>query len=329
MTWTRRRFLPFAGAAAMTGGWPCPSMAQAYPSRPITLIVPFPPGGATDVIARLLAERVGPLLGQPVVIENIGGAGGSIGVGRVARAAADGYVLCIGHVQTHVTNAATQTLHYDVLKDFAPVALVADTPQWIIARSTLPAKDLKEFIAWLKANPTTEKCGTVGSGSLVEIAAVYFQKAIGTQFIFVPYRGGGPLMQDLFAGRVDVSFGVASVTLGPVRDGRLKAYAVLAKKRWWAAPNVPTLDEEGIRGVYASYWHGIWAPAGTPNAVIAKLSGAIMAALADPVTRKRFADIGQEIWPREEQTPDALATIQRAEIQKWWPIIKAAGLKAG
>jgi tripartite-type tricarboxylate transporter receptor subunit TctC len=276
-----------------------------------------------------MAGRMGHSLGQPVVIQNIDGAAGSIGAGRVARAAPDGYVLCIGHVQTHVTNAATQALPYDVLSDFAPVALVADTPQWIIVRSTLPAKDLNEFVAWMKTGSGTAKCGTVGAGSLPEIMAIYFQRAIGGDFLFVPYRGGGPLMQDLIAGRIDVSFGVAGITLAPVRAGRLKAYAVLARKRWRWAPDVPTLDEQGINGIYASYWHAIWAPAKTPKDIITRINTAVVDTLADPALRQRFADIGQDIWPREQQTPEALRALQKTEIDKWWPIIKAAGLKAG
>ena len=256
------------------------------------------------------------------------GAGGAIGVARVARASPDGYTLSLGHVQTHVINAATQTLQYDVVKDFEPVSLLADTPQWIVARSTFPATSLQEMIAWMKANPGKATAGAVGVGGPTDIAAIYFQKHTGTNFQLVPYRGGAPLVQDLVAGQIDLTFGQAANYLGHVRNGQLKAYAVLAKDRWWAAPDVPTMDEAGVPGFYSSFWHGLWVPKGTPKDVIARLHGAVVEALADPALGKRFGDIGQEIWPRAQQTPEALAALQKSEIDKWWPIIKAANIKA-
>jgi len=279
-------------------------------------------------VARLLADRIRGPLGQTVVVENISGAVGALGAGRVARSAPDGHMLVIGHAQTHVLNAATQNLQFDVVKDFEPVALVADTPQWLIGKKTLPPNNVKELIAWLKANPGKATSGTVGAGSSPEIAAAYFQRETGTQFVLVPYRGGAPMIQDLLAGQIDMTFGQAANYLGPVRNGLLKPYAVLAKKRWWAVPEVPTMDEAGVPGFYASFWHGLWAPKGTPKDIIAKLNAAIVEALADPEIQKRFSDIGQEIWPREQQSPEALAAQQKAEIEKWWPVIKAAGIKA-
>ena len=302
--------------------------AQAYPSRPITMVVPYPAGGPSDTLGRILAEAMRASLGQPVVIENVSGAGGAIGVARVARASPDGYTLSLGHVQTHVINAATQTLQYDVVKDFEPVSLLADTPQWIVARSTFPATSLADMIAWMKANPGKATAGAVGVGGPTDIAAIYFQKHTGTNFQLVPYRGGAPLVQDLVAGQIDLTFGQAANYLGHVRGGRLKAYAVLAKDRWWAAPDVPTMDEAGVPGFYSSFWHGLWVPKGTPKDVIARLHAAVVEALADAALGKRFGDIGQEIWPRAQQTPEALAALQKSEIEKWWPIIKAANIKA-
>ena len=320
----QRLMMVLALALGLTPG----AFAQTYPSRPITIVVPFPAGGPTDVVARLLADRIRGPLGQTVVVENISGAVGALGAGRVARSAPDGHMLVIGHAQTHVLNAATQNLQFDVVKDFEPVALVADTPQWLIGKKTLPPNNVKELIAWLKANPGKATSGTVGAGSSPEIAAAYFQRETGTQFVLVPYRGGAPMIQDLLAGQIDMTFGQAANYLGPVRNGLLKPYAVLAKKRWWAVPEVPTMDEAGVPGFYASFWHGLWAPKGTPKDIIAKLNAAIVEALADPEIQKRFSDIGQEIWPREQQSPEALAAQQKAEIEKWWPVIKAAGIKA-
>jgi tripartite-type tricarboxylate transporter receptor subunit TctC len=326
----RRGLLTLLGGAAIVPAllWLLPAGAQVYPSRPVTIVVPYPAGGPSDALARVLAESLRTTLGQPVIIENVSGAGGAIGVGRVARAPPDGYTLSLGHVQTHVINAATQSLQYDVVKDFEPVSLLADTPQWIAARSTFPANDLAQLIAWMKANPGTATVGAVGVGGPTDIAAVYFQKHTGTQFQLVPYRGGAPLVQDLVAGQIDLTFGQAANYLAHVRNGRLQAYAVLAKQRWWAAPEVPTMDEAGVPGFYSSFWHGLWVPKGTPKTVIARLHQGLVDALADPALQKRFSDMGQQVWPREQQTPEALAAYQKAEIEKWWPIIKTAGIKA-
>jgi tripartite-type tricarboxylate transporter receptor subunit TctC len=303
------------------------AFAQGYPSRPITLVVPYPAGGPSDTLARVLAEPLRALLGQAVVIENVSGAGGSIGTGKVARSAPDGYTLSLGHVQTHVINAASQNLSYDVVKDFEPVTLLADTPQWIAGRSSFPAANTAELIAWMRANPGKATVGAVGVGGLTDIAALYFQKQTGTRFQLVPYRGGAPLVQDLIAGQIDLTFGQAANYLPHVREGRLKAYSVLAPKRWWAAPDVPTMDEAGVPGFHASFWHGLWVPKGTPKEVIDRLHAALVQALADPTLQKRFKDIGQEVWPRDQQTPAALAAMQKAEIEKWWPIVKEANVK--
>jgi tripartite-type tricarboxylate transporter receptor subunit TctC len=302
--------------------------AQGYPTHPITLIVPYPAGGPTDTISRILSEPLKAALGQSVIIENVTGAGGSIGVGRVARAAPDGYTVSIGHNQTHVINGAILNLSYDVVKDFEPVTLIAETPIWIVARKSLPPNDLKEFIAWLKAGDGKASGGTVGAGGPNDIAGTFFMKQTDTRFQFVPYRGGAPLLQDLLGGQIDFTFGQAASYVPYVRNGQLKAYAVLMPKRWWAAPDVPTLDELGFPGNYASFWHGIWLPKATPQPVVGTLNAAFKSALADANVQKRFKDIGQEIYPMEQQNPAALAAKQKAEIEKWWPVIKAAGIKA-
>jgi len=302
--------------------------ADSYPVRSITMIVPYPAGGPTDTIARIMADPLKAALGQSVIVETVTGAGGSIGTGRVARATPDGYTIGIGHNQTHVINAATQNLPYDVVRDFEPVTLLADTPVWIVARPGVPAKDTKEFVAWLKQMDGKATMGAVGRGGPGDIAAVFFQRQTSTKFPFVPYRGGAPLLQDLLGNQVDFTFGQAATYLPYVRNGQLKAFAVTMPKRWWAAPEVPTLDEDGIKGIYSSFWHGIWVPKGTPQPIIEALNRAFKLTLADDGVRQRFKDIGQEIFPVEQQNPKALMEQQRVEIERWWPIIKEAGIKS-
>jgi len=300
--------------------------ADSFPTHSITIVVPYPAGGPTDTIARILAERMQQPLGQSVIIENIGGGGGSIGVGRVAHATPDGYTLSIGHTQTHVFNASILKLDYDVVNDFAPISLIADTPIWIVVGKTVPANDIKGFIAWLKAKNGNATMGTVGIGSPSEFAARIFQKQTGTSFQMVPYRGAAPLVQDMLGGHIDFAFGQAAGYVPNVQGGEFRALAVLQAKRWWAAPDVPTLDELGLKNIDASFWHGLWAPKGTPPVVIAKLNSAVREALADPIVQDRFKKVGQEIWPAEYQTPAALAAKQKAEIVKWTPIIKQSGI---
>ena len=301
--------------------------AQGYPSKPVTMIVPFAAGGPVDVIARIVAVPMGKTLGQTVLVESVTGAAGTLGVGRVAKAAPDGYTLSIGHWSTHVINGAVYPLSYDLLADLEPIAMIASNPLLIIAYPTFPPKDLKGLIAWLKANPDKASAGTAGTGSASHVGGIYFQSATGTKFQYIPYRGTGPAMQDLVGGRIELMFDQASNSMPQLRNGRIKAYAVTAKTRLATAPEVPTVDEAGLPGLYLSIWYGIWAPKGTSSEVVRKLSSAIMASLADPDTRKRIADLGQEIPAAEQQTPQALAAHHKAEIEKWWPLVKAAGIK--
>ncbi len=301
--------------------------SQVYPSRPITVIVPVPPGGVADPIARILADHMSAQLGQPMVIENVTGAGGSIGVARAARAAPDGYTLSIGNWLSHVGASAVYPVSYDVLKDFAPVSLLTVSPVLVIAKSNFPANDLREMIAWLKANPDQASAATVGVGSAAHVSGAYFQKVTGTRFHFVPYRGGGPAMQDLVGGQVDLQFAEGTTALPAVRSRQVKTYAVMAPTRWFATPDVPTVDELGVPGLYLTFWHGLWIPKGASDQVIAKLNAAVMDALADAAVRRRLTDIGQEIMPRAQQTPEALAAYHKAEAEKWWPIIRAANIR--
>jgi tripartite-type tricarboxylate transporter receptor subunit TctC len=267
-------------------------------------------------------------LGQPIVIENVGGAGGTIGAARVARAEPDGYTLLIGQWGTQVVNPITYNLTYDAANDFAPIALLAVTPQMIIARKDFPASDVRELIAWLKANPDKAQAGTVGAAGGAQVAGLYFQKVTGTRFGFVPYRGGAPAMQDLMSGRVDIMFDQAANAIAQVRAGTIKAYAVMTDQRWHLAPDIPTIDEAGAQGLHVSYWHALFAPKATPPDVIAKINAAVVNALADAKVRQSFAAQGQDIWPREQQTPQALAALYKAEIDKWWPIIRDEHLHA-
>jgi tripartite-type tricarboxylate transporter receptor subunit TctC len=323
----RREFIAVLGGAA---AWPPVSrvvLAQTYPSRPITIVVTFPAGGGADVVGRVLAELMRVILGQPVVIENVTGANGSIGVDRVARAAGHGYTLILGSSTTFVANGVAYARRYNLLTDFEPIALVTTQPSLIVAKKIMPADDLKGLIAWLKANPGKASAGTNGVGSPQHVAAIFFQSNTATRFAFVPYRGGAPAFQDLVAGQIDLIFATASDAVQQVRSGSVKAYAVMAKTRLTELPDVPTADEAGLAGFYFSSWFALWAPARTPKDIIAMLNAAAVDALANPMVRSRLADIGQEIFARDQQTPEALGAFHKAEIEKWWPILKAANIK--
>ena len=324
----RRKFLHLAAGAAALLAVSQTAWAQAYPSRPITIVVGAAAGGPTDTIARIITERMRVPLGQTIVIENNGAAAGSIAHGRIARATPDGYTLSLGHWGTHVVNAAVYTLQYDVLKDFEPVALISVSPYFMVGKRDLPANDLKDLVAWLKASGDKATQGTSGAGSPGHIGGVSLQSMLGTRWLFVPYRGANPVMQALLAGDFDWTFTTPDQGLPQIRAGRIKPYAITAKSRMALAPDIPTTDEAGLPGFHLSYWHGLWAPRGTPKAIIETLNAAVVAALAEPAVRQRLSDIGQEIFPREQQRPESLGALQKAEIAKWWPIIKEANIKA-
>jgi len=301
--------------------------AQTYPSRPITMIVPFPAGGATDTLGRFLAERMRPVLGQTIIIENVAGAAGTIGVGRVVRAPADGYTIQIGTSTTNLLTGGLYPLSFDLLNDLEPIIQIASEPMLIVGRKALPPNDLKELIAWLKANPDKASVGIPGVGGTGHLTGLAFQKETGTKFQFVPYRGNAPALQDLVAGQIDLQIEPASNYYAQVKAGAIKPYAITAKARIAAAREIPTTEEAGLPGFHAVLWYGLWVPKSTPKDIIAKLNAVMMEALADPVSRQRFVDLGLELPPREQQTPDALRAFQKAEADKWWPIIKAANIK--
>jgi tripartite-type tricarboxylate transporter receptor subunit TctC len=302
-------------------------MAQTYPARPITMVVPFAAGGPMDVVARLVAEGMRTSLGQPIIIENVAGAGGSIGVGRCARAAPDGYTLCYGGWPTHVINGAVYALPYNALTDFEPISLTATAPWLIAAKNDLPADDLQGLIAWLQANPDKATAGTAGAGSAPHVFGASFQYATNTRFQFVSYRGTSPALQDLVAGRIDLLFDSPATALPQVRAGRIKAYATTSKSRLASAPHIPTAIEAGLPGFDISSWHALWAPRGTPKDIVSKLNFAVTEALKNPVMRQRLSELDQEIPSPSQQTSEALGTFQKAEIEKWWPIMKAANIK--
>jgi tripartite-type tricarboxylate transporter receptor subunit TctC len=304
------------------------AQAQVYPSRPITIVVPFAAGGPTDTIARMLAERMRAFFGQTVLVENVTGANGSIAVGRVARAAPDGYTLSIGQTGTHVLNGAAYSLPYHVLDDFEPISLLTDSPLLVVGKKSLPADNLKELIDWLRANPNKATAGTPGNGSLGQTSFILFQKLTGTQFQFAAYRGSAPVVQDLVAGQVDLAITDLITALPQVRAGNIKAYAVAGNVRLAKAPEIPTAEEAGVSGLSVSFWHGLWAPRGTKKEIIARLNEAVVDALSNANTRSRMVELSQELFPRERLTPEALAMHHRAEIEKWWPIMKAAAVKA-
>jgi tripartite-type tricarboxylate transporter receptor subunit TctC len=323
----RRQFMHMAAGAAALALTPYVAGAQAYPSRPITMIVPFAPGGISDVMGRIMAEPMRAVLGQPIIIENVSGAGGTIGVGRAVRAPADGYTLSIGTISSHVLSGALYTLPWDLQRDLLPIAPLVKEPLMIVGRKGLPAAGLQEFITWLKANPNRASQGHAGIGTTGHVTGALFQKETGTRFQSIPYRGGGPALQDLLAGHIDFEIEPVSNFLEQVRAGNLRAYAIAGTARLSAAPDIPTVDEAGLPGFHRSAWVGLWIPKGVPADVITKLSVAVQTVMADPNLRARIAAQGQESFPRDQQSPDGLLAFQKAEIERWWPIIKAANIK--
>jgi tripartite-type tricarboxylate transporter receptor subunit TctC len=301
--------------------------AETFPSHPITLVVPFSAGGPTDAMARILADHMRVTLGQNILVENVTGAAGSLGVGRVVRSAPDGYTLSIGHLGTHVANGAIYKLGYDLVGDLEPVVLLPSNPMIIVSRNTIPAQSLKELIAWLKSKPTPATAGTAGAGSGSHIAGLYFENATGLKLQFVPYRGTAPALTDLVAGQIDIIIDQTSNSIAQVRAGTIRAYAVTDDKRVASASDIPSTDEAGLSGFHMTLWSGLWVPKATPKDVVAKLNAAVVAALNDPAVRKKFEDLGLQMPPQDKLAPAALGDLQKAEIAKWWPMIKAADVK--
>jgi tripartite-type tricarboxylate transporter receptor subunit TctC len=300
---------------------------ESYPARPITLVVPFPPGGVTDTLARLLAERMKASLKQTVVVENVGGAGGSIGLGRVARAAPDGYTIAIGSSETNVFNAVSLALNYDVVTDFTPIVQLPAYPFLIVSTNSVPATTLKELVAWIKANPGKVTQGTVGYGNTQHLCGILMQKAIGVTWQLVPYRGGTPAMQDLLSGQFNVMCTASGSFLPLVRGKQIRAYAITTPKRAASAPEIPTVDEAGLPDLHLAVWNALWAPKGTPRPVIDRLNAVAIEAMADPAFKQRMIQLALEMPPADELTPEALAALQKSDIAKWWPVLKAAGIK--
>ena len=315
-------------AAILLGlSWGGMAAAQPYPSRPITMIVPFPAGGATDTLARYLAEQIRPVLGQAIVIENVGGAAGSLGVGRAVRSTADGYTLSIGTSTTHMLIGGLYALQFDLLRDLEPVIQIGSEPLLIVGKKGFPADDLKGLIGWLKANPDKASVGIAGVGATGHLTGISLQRETATKFQFVPYRGNGPAMQDLLAGQIDFMIEPASNFRSLLAAGSVKPFAITGKARLKSAPDIPTADEASLPGFVASLWYGLWVPKDTPKDIIAKLNATMVQVLADPAVQKRFEELGIEITPPAQQTPEALRAHQKLEAERWWPIIKAAGIK--
>ncbi len=321
------RLLSALAFAAITGGTIEKAAAQSYPLRPITLIVPFAAGGPSDVIGRIITDRMRVSLGQPIIVENVTSASGTLGVARAVRSAPDGYTLSLGSWPTHVLNGAIFQLPYDLRTDFDPVSLLVSNPLLIVSKKSLPANDLKELIAWLKVNPDKALQGATGQGSSGHVAGAFFQKATGTRYQFVFYRSNPQQVQDLITGQLDLMFDFPASALPHIRAGSIKVYAVADKARLTGAPEIPTVDEAGLPDFYLTGWHALFVPKGTPKAVITTLNSAVVDALADPSVRKMLVELGQEFYPRDQLGPEALAAYHKAEIDRWWPIIKAAGIK--
>jgi len=303
------------------------ALAQNFPSRPITIIVPFSAGGPSDAMARILAERMKTTLGETVLVENVTGAGGSVGVGRAVRSPPDGYTISFGHLGTHVANGAIYKLGYDLVADLEPVVLLPSNPMLIVSKNAVPAKSLRELLAWLKARPTPATAGTAGAGSGSHIAGLYFENVSGVKLQYVPYRGTAPAMNDLVAGQIDLIVDQTSNSISQVRAGNIRAYAVTSDKRLESAPDVPTTDEAGLPGFHMTLWSGLWVPKGTPKEIVTKLNAAAVDALTDPAVRKQLENLGLQMPPKDQLAPEALGAWQKAEIAKWWPVIKAANVK--
>lgn len=323
-----KKLLTVTAATLLALGWTGMAAAQNYPTHPITMIVPVPAGGATDTLARFLGEQMRAILGQPIIIENIGGAAGSIGVGRAVRSPADGYTLSIGTSTTHMLTGGLYALPFDLLKDLEPVIQIGSEPLLIVGKKALPADDLKGLIGWLKANPDKASVGIAGVGATGHLTGIAFQKETGTKFQFVPYRGNAPAMQDLLAGNIDFMIEPSSNFKSLVATGSVEPFAITGRTRLPSSPDIPTADEAGLSGFFASLWYGLWVPKDTPKDVIAKLNATLAQVLADPAVKKRLEELGIQITPPAQQSPEALRAFQKAEMDRWWPIMKASNIKA-
>ncbi len=303
------------------------AFAQNYPSHPITVVVPFSAGGPSDAMMRILGERMKVSLGEAILVENTTGAGGSIGVGRAVHSPPDGYTVSFGHLGTHVANGAIYKLNYDLVADLEPVVLLPSNPMVVVSRNAVPAKTLTELLDWLKSRPEPAAAGTAGAGSGTHVAGLGFESATGIKLQYVPYRGTGPAMNDLVAGQIDIIVDQLSNSMNQIRAGTIRAYAVTDTKRSEQAPDIPTVDEAGLPGFHMTLWSGLWAPKSTPKEIIARLNAAALDALKDEATRKQLENLGLQMPPADKSTPEALGEWQKAEIAKWWPIIKAANVK--
>jgi tripartite-type tricarboxylate transporter receptor subunit TctC len=321
--------ISFCGAVVALLASVAAAQAQSFPTHPLTMMVGFPPGGPTDTLARIVADGMKNDLGQAIAVETVSGASGTIATGRVVHAAPDGYTIGIGQWSSHVGSPALYNLDYDIIKDEQPLALLAYSPLWILGKEALPPNNVAELLAWAKRQSQPITVGTVGTGSAAQLCAIYFAQKTGARFQYVPYRGAAPALQDLIGGQIDLSCLEASATLPSVEAGKVKAYAVLSEQRWPKSPNTPTMIEAGVPGLSISFWHGLWTTKGTPKDVVDRLVKSVQAALADPAERKRLETLGFVIFPPDQQNPAALQTYHQAELDKWWPVIKAAGIKAG
>jgi tripartite-type tricarboxylate transporter receptor subunit TctC len=317
-----RRVLLAALAALLWFG--ANAQAETFPSRPLTIVVPFAAGGPSDVMARILAERMKTSLGEAVLVEDFTGAAGTVGVGRVVHSAPDGYTIGFGHLGTHVANGAIYKLNYDLVADLEPVVLLPSNPMIIVSKNAVPAKTLRELLAWLKAKPEPATAGTAGAGSGAHIAGLALESAAGVKLQYVPYRGTGPAMNDLVAGQIDIIVDQLSNSINQVRSGNIRGYAVTDTRRAPQAADIPTTDEAGLPGFHMTLWSGLWVPKGTPKEIVARLNAAAVEALGDPEVRKALENLGLQMPPADQLTPEALGAWQKAEIAKWWPIIKAA-----
>lgn len=324
----RRKLIGLFGAAAVWAATVATAPAQTYPSKPVTFVVALPAGGAVDALMRVLADHMKGTLGQPVIIENVGGAGGTLSIARIVRSVPDGYTIGMGTLGQYVISGAVYTLPFDMRVDLTPVALLPNVPYWITARKTLPANNLKELVGWLKANPDKASASSTGTASIARFCGMAFEAATGTKIQYVPYRGGAPALNDLVAGQIDLNCDLAANSLAQYRAGNIKALAVMTKVRWSAAPEVPSVDEAGFPGLYFGTWHGLWVPRNTPADIVDKINESANAAMADPTVRQRIAGLGMDLPPPDIRTPAAFAAFYKSEIEKWWPIVKAAGVKA-